>query len=339
MANAHVTGADGIKQAVTRGNSSIGGWIEWLDSYGIQVGSTHLSLWSAAVFLGVIVGVILFARLGSRLAHWVMGRITSLDEAQKLLAEKIVTILVWAFAIFAGVDILGIDLTALAVFSGAFGLAIGFGLQKTFGNLLAGIILLMDRSIKPGDVIAVSDQSGRESFGQIRKIGIRAISVTTRDMKEYLIPNENLMINQVENWSYSSRDVRIKAPIRVAYGSDIELVETLLIEACKASPRVLNMPEAKALIVEFGESGINFEIRFWVSDPEEGTSNVRSDVYKRAWKLFQENGIRLPYPQVDLHLRDSAQFDALLAAMGRDGAAPPSAQPGKGPKKARRKAP
>ncbi len=191
----------------------------------------------------------------------------------------------------------------------------------------------MDRSIKPGDVIAVSDMSGRESFGQIRKIGIRAISVTTRDMKEYLIPNENLMINQVENWSYSSRDVRIKAPIRVAYGSDIELVETLLLEACKASPRVLNMPEAKALITDFGDSAINFEIRFWVSDPEEGISNVRSDVYKRAWKLFRENGIRLPYPQLDIHLRDSKQFEALLEAMQDDEPPPAPPSPRKRPAK------
>ena len=313
-----VTGADGIKDAVARGNSSVGGWIEWLDGYGIQAGSIHLSLWSAAVFFAVIILVIVVGRLGSKLSRRVMARFKGLDLAQQLLAEKLVSILIWALAILMGIDVLGIDLTALAVFSGAFGLAVGFGLQKTFGNLLAGIILLMDRSIKPGDVIAVSDMAGRESFGQIRKIGIRAISVTTRDMKEYLIPNENLMINQVENWSYSSWDVRIKAPIRVAYGSDIELVEKLLLEACDASPRVLDLPEPKALIVDFGDSAINFEIRFWVQDPEEGITNVRSDVYKRAWKLFQDNGIRLPYPQLDVHLRDSKQFEALLAVIGED---------------------
>ncbi|WEK46095.1 MAG: mechanosensitive ion channel [Candidatus Andeanibacterium colombiense] len=318
MADTPVVGADGIKHAVAQGNSHVGGWIEWLDSYGLQVGSIHLSLWSAAVFFAVIFAVILFGRLGGKLAHRVMARLTSLDPAQQLLAEKLVSIFVWALAILIGIDVLGIDLTALAVFSGAFGLAIGFGLQKTFGNLLAGIILLMDRSIKPGDVIAVSDLSGRESFGQIRRIGLRAISVTTRDMKEYLIPNENLMINQVENWSYSSRDVRIKAPIRVAYGSDIELVEKLLLDACDASPRVLDLPQPTALIVEFGESAINFEIRFWVQDPEEGISNVRSDVYKRAWKLFQENGIRLPYPQLDVHFQDARPAEMLARGPGED---------------------
>src|SRR5690606_23962142 len=136
-----------------------------------------------------------------------------LGESQRLLLDKVLTLLVWGFAILIGIDILGVDLTALAVFSGAFGLAIGFGLQRTFGNLIAGIILLMDKSIKPGDVISVADQAGNTTFGQIRKIGVRAVSVTTRDQREYLIPNENLMINQVENWSYSSRNVRMQIPV------------------------------------------------------------------------------------------------------------------------------
>ncbi|HZF45981.1 MAG TPA: mechanosensitive ion channel domain-containing protein, partial [Sphingomonadaceae bacterium] len=209
-------GAEGLKDAVVSGSGTLGEYIEWLDSYGVQVGTMHFSAWSALVVVAVIAGVIIVSRLGGKLAHWMLGKLTGLDLTQKLLAEKLVSIAIWALAILVGIDILGIDLTALTVFSGAFGLALGFGLQKTFGNLLAGIILLMDRSIKPGDVIAVSDQSGRESFGQIRKIGIRAISVITRDKKEYLIPNENLMINQVENWSYSARDVRVKAPLSVA---------------------------------------------------------------------------------------------------------------------------
>ena len=195
------------------------------------------------------------------------------------------------------------------MFSGAFGLAIGFGLQKTFGNLIAGIILLMDRSIKPGDVIAVSDMSGRESFGQIRKIGIRAISVTTRDMKEYLIPNENLMVNQVENWSYSTRNVRVKVPVPVAFGTDIELAERLMMQATVAAPRVLENPDPKVLLVALGENAINFEIRFWIMDPEEGIGGVRSDVLKNVWRLFQEHNIRIPYPQRDVHLKMHGQTE------------------------------
>ena len=310
-----VTGADGIKDAVARGNSSVGGWIEWLDGYGIQAGSIHLSLWSAAVFFAVIILVIVVGRLGGKLSRRVMARFTGLDLAQQLLAEKLISILIWALAILMGIDVLGIDLTALAVFSGAFGLAVGFGLQKTFGNMLAGIILLMDRSIKPGDVIAVNDPTGRESFGQIRKIGIRAISVVTRDRKEYLIPNENLMVNQVVNWSYSSREVRVKAPVGVSYASDLDLAEELMHRAAIESPRVLVQPEPKVLLMNFGPNAVEFEIRFWISDPEEGVNGVRSEVLKRVWRLFKDHGIELPFPQLDLHLRDNAQFGQLLAAI------------------------
>lgn len=312
-----VRGAEGLKDAVTSGNGTLGGYIEWLDSYGVQVGSSHLSLWSAAVVVAVIASVIIVARLGGKLAHWSLGKLTGLDMTQKLLAEKLVSIAVWALAILIGIDILGIDLTALTVFSGAFGLALGFGLQKTFGNLLAGIILLMDRSIKPGDVIAVSDMAGRESFGQIRKIGIRAISVTTRDMKEYLIPNENLMINQVENWSYSSRDVRVKAPLSVAYETDLVRAEELMLQAARDTPRVLETPEPRVLLMGFGENGIAFEIRFWIVDPEEGISSVRSEVYKRVWHLFREEGIQIPFPQREISIGNIAQFEELAASLRR----------------------
>jgi small-conductance mechanosensitive channel len=222
---------------------------------------------------------------------------------------------VWVTAFLVGIDLLGIDLTALTVFSGAFGLAIGFGLQKTFGNLIAGIILLMDRSIKPGDVIAIADQSGQQTFGQIRKIGIRSVSIITRDEREYLIPNENLMINQVENWSYSSRRVRIQVPVGVAYDSDMDLVQKLLLEAAAAVPRVMNDPAPSVWMAGFGESSVNFAVHCWILDPEEGVGNVKSDVLKQVWRLFQDNGIEIPFPQRDLNLRDNAQFKALLAAL------------------------
>jgi len=289
--------------------------IDQLDSWGFDLGETRISVWSILVVVLAVLSVIVFARIFSKFAHYLLGKIDSLDASQRLLSEKLLTIFVWAFAILIGIDVLGIDLTALAVFSGAFGLAIGFGLQKTFGNLLAGIILLMDKSIKPGDVISVTDASGAEGFGQIRKIGIRAISVVTRDKTEYLIPNENLMINQVVNWSYSSRDVRVKAPVGVSYGSDLELVEKLLMQAALETPRILKNPTPRILLMGFGDSSVDFEIRFWIDDPEEGLSNIRSDVLKRVWKLFKENKIEIPFPQRDINLRDSAQMEQLIAAI------------------------
>jgi len=313
-----VSGAEGIREAVTAKSQTAGGIVDMLDSLALEVGHTRISLWDASVSLMVITSVIVLAWGGSKLANRVLGRMTGLDVTQRLLAEKLISLAVWALAIFIGIDVLGIDLTALAVFSGAFGLAIGFGLQKTFGNLIAGIILLLDKSIKPGDVIAITDQGGTYTFGQIRRIGIRAVSLTTRDHKEYLIPNENLMINQVENWSYSSKNVRIQVPVGIAYTADIVRAETLMLEAAGNVERILRAPPPVVWLDSFGENAVNFVIHCWINDPEEGVGNVRSQVLKQLWTLFRQNGIGIPYPQRDLHLRDSAELRALVAALERD---------------------
>lgn len=312
-----VAGADALKEAVAEKTPTVANIVEQLDAWGFTVADTRFSVWSVLVVVMVIVGVILFARIASSLAHSGVRRMSKLDPSQRLLVDKLLTVVVWAVAILVGIDMLGIDLTALAVFSGAFGLAIGFGLQKTFGNLIAGIILLMDRSIKPGDVIAIADQAGNETFGQIRKIGIRAVSVTTRDEREYLIPNENLMINQVENWSYSSKKVRMQVPVGVSYGCDMKQVQELMLEAANACPRVLETPAPSVWMAEYGDSSVNFVVHCWITDPEMGVGNVRSDVLNRLWDLFAKHDIEIPFPQRDINLRDNEQFQQLVAAIGQ----------------------
>jgi small-conductance mechanosensitive channel len=309
-----MSGASRILEDITPG-SELWGWVYTLDRWGFDLFGTRISVWTALVALAVIVCAMLLARLAIKVAGWLIGTIQGLDTTQRLLTQKLVSIAVWTIAFLLVVDILGIDLTALAVFSGAFGLALGFGFQKTFGNLLAGIILLMDRSIKPGDVIAVND-GVTNTVGQVKKIGIRAVSVTTRDKKEYLIPNENLMINQVENWSFSSRDVRIRVPLTVAPNADLELAERLMIEAANAIPRVLRTPKPAAWLIDLHEAGATFEIRVWIDDPEEGLASVRSDVLKRVWKLFRDHGIELPNRALrDVSLRDDETLRQLIAAL------------------------
>ena len=286
--------------------SELGQLVRLLDSYGFDIGNTRVSIYRAILVAVVALAVFIVAQVGSVGTRALFRRITRLDPSQQLLGEKLVGVGVWVLAVLVGIDLLGIDLTTLAVFSGAFGLAIGFGLQKTFGNLIAGIILLMDRSIKPGDVIAVTGTGGGSStgtVGQVNRIGIRAVSVITRDKVEFLIPNENLMINQVENWSYSSRDVRVKVPVGVAYGTDIELAEKLMLQAVKATPRILDVPAPSVWLHSLGDNGILFEIQVWIDDPEEGIGNVRSDVLKRILPLFKEHQIELPYPKRDLRIR------------------------------------
>ena len=315
--NEAVQGADAIKEAVSEQTPGIGELIEQLDSFGFTMADTRFSLWTLLVVVMVIAGVFIFARLTTALAKSGLKRATKLDVSQRLLVEKLLTVGLWALAILIGIDILGIDLTALAVFSGAFGLAIGFGLQKTFGNLIAGIILLMDKSIKPGDVINIADQAGNETFGQIRRIGIRAVSITTRDEREYLIPNENLMVNQVENWSYSSKKVRMQVPVGVAYGCDMKLAQELMLEAAKSCARVLVSPAPSVWMSEYGDSSVNFTIHCWIEDPEMGVGNVRSEVLNSLWDLFQEHNIEIPFPQRDLNLRDNEQFQQLVAAISQ----------------------
>ena len=312
-----VRASEGLKEAVSAKSDTAGSVIQSLDDFALDFGDFHVSLWDIIVVLGVIALVLLAAYLLSKFSHYMLGRFTKLDSTQRLLGEKLLTIAIWGMAFFLGIDLLGIDLTALAVFSGAFGLAIGFGLQKTFGNLIAGIILLMDKSIKPGDVIAVTDMAGNESFGQIRKIGVRAVSVTTRDQREYLIPNENLMINQVENWSYSSKNVRMQVPVGISYSCDLGKAEELMLEAAKACSRVLKSPPPTVWLSGYGDSSVDFIIHCWIRDPEDGVGNVRSEVLKKLWYLFQEAGIEIPFPQRDLNLRNNQQFEQLIAAISQ----------------------
>ncbi len=310
-----VGAADELRSAVARRSDTVGEIVGTLDSWALSLGSMRVSGWDLLVVLAIVVFCFLFGKLGSGLARRALRRTKGLDSTQELLAEKLITIAIWALAAFLAIDLLGIDLTALAVFSGAFGLAIGFGLQKTFGNLIAGIILLMDKSIKPGDVIVIADQAGQSTFGQIRKIGVRAVSLVTRDQKEYLIPNENLMINQVENWSYSSRNVRIQVPVGVSYEADMDRAEKLMLEAAKSCERVLASPPPVVWMKGFGDSSVDFTIHCWIQDPEEGVGNVQSAVLKKVWRAFKDNGIEIPFPQRDIHLRSSDQIDRLLAAI------------------------
>jgi small-conductance mechanosensitive channel len=268
-----------------------------LDETGFTLGSRRLTL-LALVQIGIgLLALYAAVRLVNHLLAQTIRRSRALDPTQKLLAQKLAALAIIAVAFFIGIDVAGIDLTALAVFSGALGLAVGFGLQKTFGNLIAGIILLMDRSIKPGDVISVG-----ESFGSVNKIGVRAVSIVTRDGKEYLIPNELLMTQEVVNWSYSTRDVRISIPVGIAYDCDVELAHALMIEAANASPRVLARPQPNVWMTGFGESAIQHEIRVWISDPEAGLGSVRSEILTRLLALFRAHGIHVPVPQRELKI-------------------------------------
>ena len=271
-----------------------------LSGVGLTVGAHRVTLLGVINFVVVAAVLYVLARLANRVLMHMIGRTPRLDISQRALAQKVSSILIVVVAGLLGIDLLGIDLTALTVFSGAAGLAIGFGLQTTFGNLIAGLILLMDRSVKPGDVIVVGD-----TFGQVTKIGVRAVSVVTRDGKEHILPNQKLMTDPVENWSYSSRNVRVHIKVGVGYDSDLAVAQRLMIEAAMAAPRVLKTPKPTVWLTDFGDSSVDHEILCWITDPEAGIGNLRSEVLNRLWSSFKENGIEIPFPQRDIHIRSA----------------------------------
>ncbi|MEL6386673.1 MAG: mechanosensitive ion channel domain-containing protein [Pseudomonadota bacterium] len=190
---------------------------------------------------------------------------------------------------------LSIPLSGLAVLGGAIGVGIGFGMQQIVANFISGVILLTDRSIKPDDVIEVD-----ETYGVVKSLGLRYASVVTRDGKEHLIPNEQLITDKVVNWSYSNKEVRIKRRLRVEYETDLKMACSLVVEGAKMTPRVIEQPAPVCLVMEFGEEAVELEARFWVNDPENGINNVGSAVMLNVWDRFKEHGIDIPLRHEDV---------------------------------------
>ena len=229
---------------------------------------------------------------------------------QVLLAKILRVILVFvSFAI--ALSTIGLDLSSFAILGGAIGVGIGFGLQKVVSNLVSGLILLLDRSIKPGDVIEIEG-----TYGWINSLRARYASVITRDGKEHLIPNEDLITNRVINWSFSDRNVRVRVPIGISYSADPRKAIALCLEAAHSTSRTLKSPEPKCLVIGFGDNSIDLELRFWIDDPSNGVGNVRSEVLLAVWDRFQKEGIDIPFPQRDIHV--SGLSPKMISAIQED---------------------
>jgi small-conductance mechanosensitive channel len=200
-------------------------------------------------------------------------------------------------SVLVAFNILGVDLGGLTVFSGALGVGLGFGLQRIASNFVSGFILIGDRSIRPGDVITIGNR-----FGVVRELRARYVVVRDRDGVDTLIPNENLITTEVVNWSYADRTVRLKLPVQISYQDNPRRAIELMVAAARQIPRIETTPEPAGRVMGFGASGIDLELRVWITDPEDGINNVRSDVYLAVWDAFCEAGITIPFPQRDVHL-------------------------------------
>ena len=279
---------------------------ELLDTAGFSVGTYRLS--ALTLLQGALIfGLLMWAAIN--VGDFLDRRIQKIDEltpSLRVLIGKVTRITLLIFAILVAISSLGIDLTALTVFSGAVGVGIGFGLQKVVSNFISGIIILMDQSIKPGDTISLG-----ETFGWIRELRARFVSVVTRDGREFLIPNEDFITTQVINWSFSDKYVRLDVPFGVSYNSDPHEVSRLAIEAAAKVDRVvavLNPPVC--WMTAFGDSSLDFVLRFWIRDPQRGLTNVRGKVLLALWDTFKEHDINIPYPHREVIMRSPVEIES-----------------------------
>ncbi|MXQ09416.1 mechanosensitive ion channel [Alphaproteobacteria bacterium GH1-50] len=274
----------------------------FLDSLAIEIGDFRLSVLTVITAAIVIGALVTGARLIQSTAASRIRANEDISPSMQVLAVKFLQIMLFGAAFFLGLKIVGVDLTGLAVLSGAIGIGLGFGLQKVVSNLVSGIIILLDKSIKPGDVISIG-----ETFGWINALGARYVSITTRDGREYLIPNEDLITGQVVNWSHSNDFVRLDVYFGTAYGDDPHKVRKLAVEAAASCDRVLATRPPVCHIVGFGDSSVDYILRFWITDPSGGLTNIRGNVFLALWDSFKENGISIPFPQREVKLLDTGK--------------------------------
>jgi len=267
-----------------------------LNDLAITIGEKRVS---ALDVIKVSLSVALFLIMATWISRVIERRVMNsqyLGISMRMALSKTIKIILLTLAILVALNSVGIDLTALTVFGGALGVGVGLGLQPIASNFISGMILLYDRSIRPGDVITIGDR-----FGWVQELRARYIVVRDRDGVETLIPNENLITSEVTSWSHSDRAIRVKIKVQISYSSDPEQAMAIML-ACCDHPRVLSDPAITTRLMDFGDNGMNLEARVWIQDPEAGINSVRSDINLAIWKAFKEAGVTIPFPQRDVHI-------------------------------------
>ncbi len=268
-----------------------------LDAMAFVLGKLRISALTIVRAALVLVVLLWLTTLASSFLERRITKAQALTPSLQALLIRVLNLVLPILAVLIALNVVGVDLTALTVFSGAAGIGIGLGLQRTAANLVAGITLIVGKSIKPGDVVAYKD-----TYGWVTHMGARYVAIATRDGSEHLVPNEYFIANGVENWSYSNRNMRVHVPVGVAYDTDLHQAIALCIAAAKAVPRVLGFPEPICLVTRFGDSSVNLEIRAWINDPKNGITSVKSAIMLEVWDRFAAAGITIPFPQRDVHL-------------------------------------
>jgi small-conductance mechanosensitive channel len=278
------------------------GWLptilDVMDNMAVSFGDFRISVLSAINLLLIIGLAFVVALWLSELINKQVQRMPGVTPSIKVGVSKFSRFLLITLAFLLALNAVGINLSSLAIFGGALGVGLGFGLQQIASNFISGFILVLDRSIKPGDIITVGDK-----FGWVQELKARYIVVRNREGVDTLIPNENLISSQVINWSYEDPNVRISVKVQISYDDDPAQAMEIMLNCASASPRVLSDPAPAVRLMEFADSGIALELRVWVNDPINGFAQVRSDINLAIWKAFKEANITIPYPQRDLHIK------------------------------------
>jgi small-conductance mechanosensitive channel len=276
--------------------------VDLLRSVSMEVGKQKVTLWQAlqAIFW-VAVTLLASFWLGGVIDAWLM-RADSLHSSLRAVLARIVNIVLVFAAILISLPMVGIDVTVLSVFGGALGVGVGFGLQRIASNYISGFIILLDRSIRMGDMISVNDRSG-----VVTNITTRYTVVKALDGTEAIVPNDTMTSSVVLNFAYSDRNTRLATQMQVAYDSDLDAVFKLLVEIAKRHPRVLAEPEPQAYLVKFADSGILLELGFWVLDPEQGSLNIKSDLNMEIWREFNKRKIEFPFPQMEVRMHTAPE--------------------------------
>lgn len=287
---------------------------DFLQSLSFSTGDTSFTALDGIMGLALSALCLQVASLASQFATQRIERVEGLSPSLKVLMIKAVKVLLFTVAILFALSSVGIDLTSLAIFSSALGVGIGFGLKTIFSNYIAGVLLLMDNSIKPGDTIEVGNV-----FGVVRTMHGRYASILTRNGKEHLIPNELLISDEVVNWTYTDTNVRLKIPVGISYDSDVEKALELLVEATLGVKRVLSNPAPAPRLVGFGDNSVDLQLRIWIADAESGVTNVRSEVLRNIWRLYHKHGIEFPFPQRDVLLKPESALSVKIEKSEDDG--------------------
>jgi small-conductance mechanosensitive channel len=274
--------------------------VDALDSVSIVLGGLRLTP-LVVIKLGLLlIAALWLTNVASNFAENRINQSTDLTPSIQVLLVKMIRIGLLIIAVAVALSAVGINLSALAVFSGAVGVGIGIGLQKIVANFISGIILLADKSVKPGDLVTIGDSSGR-----ISAMKTRYISVAAGDGREFLIPNEDLVTQKVTNWTYTDKNTLVKVNFGTNYESDPRQVCRLAAEIAGSAPRAIKSRTPNCILTEFAEAGMKFSLTFWIADPD-GMDNVKSDVMLSLWDTFKREGIRVPYPVRELRVRGGA---------------------------------